>query len=149
MANRTFSFDQKKKLSERIEKISSRRDLVAIKKIIVDNNPQISFMKNNNGYFMQFHNLSENTYRDLTTFIEELDLANTEKEMLSASSISESVNSSGLLNRESSKEKTFSKKLKFTTTENHILNRRQYENELEKNEQLSSEIGETVFMKKK
>jgi hypothetical protein len=130
----SFSFETKKKLANRIQKLSSKTDLIQIKKIIVENNPELEFMKNSNGYFTHFHNLSGKTYTILSDFLNEKD--SREKKKMLKDMESEICDNSELLSEEVSAltEKHVSKKLRLTNTENHILNRAKYEKELKKNE---------------
>ena len=134
----SFSFEKKKKLATKIQKLSSRADLVQIKKIIVDNNPELAFMKNSNGYFMQFQNLSDGTYIKLSEFLNEKD--SQEKKKILKEMESEICDNSDLLSddvvalTDNVTDKNVSKKLRLTNTENHILNRAKYEKELKKNE---------------
>jgi hypothetical protein len=130
----SFTFEGKYKLAERIRKLVNKKDLQQIKNIIEGNNPDLSFMKNSNGYFMQFQNLSDDTYAALTKFLDKLDKKKQkeiESEILENSeALTEEI--TGLTDDTS--EKTVSKKLRLTNTESHILNRVKYEKELKKNE---------------
>ena len=135
----SFTFEKKRKLSERIEKLTTKKELQCIKNIIEEKNPDLSLVKNNNGYFMQFQNLSDSTYTELTKFLDKLDKKKQkeiESEILENSeALSEEIN--GLTDDAS--EKNMSKKLRLTNTESHILNRVKYEKELKKNETNSDE----------
>lgn len=143
-----FSFGKKKKLVERIQKLTDKNDLMKIKKIIIDNNPDLGFMKNSNGYFMQFQNLSDDTYKKLTEFLDEKDIIDNKKEFLKIESeLAEteellSANSASISKEPPVKkiEKSTSKKLRLTNAENHLLNRKKYENELIKNEKNENDI---------
>lgn len=127
-----FSFEKKKKLATGIQKLSSKADLVQIKKIIVENNPELAFMKNSNGYFMQFQNLSNETYIKLSDFMNEKDMQKKKKMLKEIESeiLSDEINTL----TDNVSDKNMLKKLRLTNTENHILNRAKYEKELMKNE---------------
>lgn len=137
--NIDFSFEKKKKLADRIQKLNSKHELQQIKSIITDNNPDLEFMKNSNGYFMQFQNLSLNTYIAISKFLDKMDrktIKNIESEVFENSEIL----SEGITHlTDEIQEKNISKKLRLTNTESHILNRVKYEKELEKNEMESTE----------
>ncbi len=84
----TYTFDKKKKLMERINKLSSRSDFEQVKKIILNKNPELDSMKNQNGLFLQFNYLSNETYVELTACldkIEKLKLRKLRDEMLETS----------------------------------------------------------------
>jgi predicted transcriptional regulator len=137
--NNNFPFEKKKKLADRIQKLSEKSELQQIKSLIAENNPDLPFMKNSNGYFLQFQNLSEPTYSAISKYLDKLDkkkLQDIESEMVDNSEIlSDEINA---LTDEIS-ERNISKKLRLTNTESHILNRVKYEKELKKNEANSDE----------
>lgn len=137
-----FSFEKKKKLVNRIQKLSNKTDLVQIKKIIVENNPELAFMKNSNGYFMQFQNLSDETYAKLTDFLNEKDAREKKKILKEIESEILSDEANTLIDNIS--DKNMSKKLRLTNAENHILNRAKYEKELMKNES-NSDVDTVVY----
>lgn len=130
----SFTFEEKYKLAERIRKLTCKKELQQVKNIIEENNPELSFMKNSNGYFMQFQNLNNSTYVELGKFLDKLEKKK-QKEIES-----EILENSGVLSEEITEltddvsEKNMSKKLRLTNTESHILNRVKYEKELKKNE---------------
>lgn len=134
-----FSFDEKKKLAEKISKLTSKNDLNKVKQIIEDNNPDLVFAKNKSGYLTKFQSLTPETYVKLTKHInsvEKRQMKELESEVLKSEIVSEELKiiSSEKLN----------KKLRLTNTESHILNRAKYENELKKNEMESK--GENTQM---
>lgn len=63
-----FSHDKKKKLADRISKIKKKSDLEKIFEIVYEENKQVT--ENNNGIFMYFHNLSNETYMKLEAFLD-------------------------------------------------------------------------------
>ena len=78
MSNK-YSIDQKKKLAENIQKITKsastekRKEYGKIvKKIITNNNPDLEFTKNRNGLMSEFHNLTLDTYNELTKFVSKI-----------------------------------------------------------------------------
>lgn len=126
-----YTFEEKKKLATRIEKLTSKIDLSNIKTIIEKNNTDLQFVKNKNGYFAKFNNLSNETYVLLTKYMDKLErkkLKELESEIMKSEIISE------IKELASNSEKKPNKKLRLTNTESHILNRARYEKELKKNE---------------
>ena len=132
----SYSIEKKKKLAHAIEKITSAHELKQIKNIILKNNPELAITKNNNGYFMQFQNLSSGTYQELEKYIikiEKIRLKQIHSEILQSSENYEED--------DQDQDRKNTKKLRLTNTENHILNRAKYEKELKKNEGTDEEIG--------
>jgi hypothetical protein len=130
-----FSFEKKKKLIDRIGKLTNKSDLAIIKELIMKNNPELEFMKNSNGYFTQFDKLSYKTYHDILLFLDKNDkkkMKMIEKEILETSDYDNSM-------LVETSEKNVKKKLRLTNTENHVLNRAKYEHELRKNENNSDD----------
>jgi hypothetical protein len=126
-----YTLEKKKKLADRIQKLTEKSDLIRIKNLIAENNPDISFTKNSNGYFLYFHNLSNETYLAINKF---LDKVEKRKLMIINSEINtELADESETINEDYS-DRNISKKLRLTNTENHLLNRVKYEKELKKNE---------------
>jgi hypothetical protein len=147
-----YTFDKKKKLMERINKLTSRSSFEQVKKIIVENNQELESMQNQNGLFLQFNNLNNDTYIELTSYLDKLDKANLKRMKDEIMETSEAISDEDTFNGGS--EKNMSKKLRLTNTESHIINRVKYEKELEKNnnmtdiEELSVYDPETSHNKK-
>jgi len=134
----TFSFDKKKKLVNKIQQLTNKTNLIEIKNIILENNPNLVPTKNSNGYFLYFHNLTTDTYKKITDYLDNIEKLEHEKQMQQLDS--EIRESSELLSENfSNEENNISKKLKLTNVESHILNRMRYEKELKKNETNSDE----------
>jgi len=134
----SYTFEKKKRLVDRIKKLTSKTDWMNVKKIITENNPELDCMKNSNGYFMQFKNLSDKTYIELTKYLDKSEkkkLKELESEVMDTSIVTSDEKSNSNSDDKSKNKKTVSKKLRLTNTESHILNRIKYENELKKNEE--------------
>jgi hypothetical protein len=127
------------KLSEKISNMRDKKykkDLKSIKKIIEDNNPDISMTKNNNGYFSpDFETLSYETYVELEKYLSEIKdreksaentITDSEHHVFSASKNNDNLN----------------KRLKYTNSENLILNKIKYENALKEHQSEYSEKKE-------
>ena len=72
-SNTTITFEVKKKLKERIEKISDKKELEKIRDIIFNCNPDINVSQNSSGMLLFFHNLNDITYTKLTHFLNKLE----------------------------------------------------------------------------
>lgn len=136
-----FTFDKKKKLVDRIGKLTNKTDLAIVKELILKNNPELEFMKNSNGYFTKFDKLSNKTYNDILLFLNKNDkkkMKVLEQEILDTNELLDSSDNNTNLIIDVS-DKNLKKKLRLTNTENHVLNRAKYEHELRKNENNSDD----------
>jgi hypothetical protein len=153
-----YPYEKIVKLAQRIGNMREKKyknDLKQIKKIIEDSNPDIKerMTKNNNGYFLpDFESYSCDTYIQLTKYLDEMD------ERTYSNSENDSIKKS-LYFSEKTDEHSENKKLKYTNSENHILNKRKYEealkihqnglgNESEKNINNNSEKIAQILIKK-
>jgi hypothetical protein len=143
-----YTYEQKTKLATKIGRIKTKSELIEIKKIINNNNPSLELVKNNNGYFVEFHNLNENTYSELAKYIEKIEALNNLKN--TTVSELESSNSDKYEKSENFSDSISQKKLKYTNSETHILNRVKYEKELKKHqhEEANEIIHNTNIFKK-
>ncbi len=71
--NEKYSFEFKKKLKERIEKLSEREHIEKIKQLIFKHNPSLSYTQNSSGVLLFFHNLTDETYSKLDSFLKKMD----------------------------------------------------------------------------
>jgi hypothetical protein len=69
-----FTFEAKRKLKERIEKLTNREYIEKIKQIIFKNNPKLSITQNSSGVLLFFHNLTDSTYTKLDNYLKKLEL---------------------------------------------------------------------------
>lgn len=125
-----YTLEKKKKLADRIQKLTEKSDLMQIKNLITENNPDISFTKNSNGYFLLFHNLTNDTYLAINKFLDKVEKR--KLKIIQSELDTELVDSDTITDDHS--DRNVSKKLRLTNTENHLLNRVKYEKELKKNE---------------
>lgn len=146
-----FPYDKIVKLAERIGNMKDKKyknDLKQIKKIIENTNPDIKdkMTKNNNGYFLpDFESYNYKTYVELTRYLDEIDERMTE---------SENKQNSIYFSEITDRSDNANKKLKYTNSENHILNKRKYDEALKKHqseceEQINSEENEKLNKLKK
>ena len=68
-----YTFEFKRKLKERIEKINSKEHVEKIKQIIFKNNPNMSYTQNSSGVLLFFHNLSDVTYQKLDMYLKKIE----------------------------------------------------------------------------
>ena len=68
-----YSFESKKKLKERIEKLTERENIEKIKQLIFKNNPNLSYTQNSSGILLFFHNLTDDTYNKIDLFLRRID----------------------------------------------------------------------------
>lgn len=148
------SFEQKKRLANRIQKLTHVKDFIKIKKIIIEHNPGLEIVKNGNGLLMHFESLSNQTYVSIAQFFAEKDSAKESAKQSEENSVSEDIPSTPnfhtdeqLYSQLSNKHerdfysmcdhitepiKKIPKRLRFTNTETQLLNRAKYETALEK-----------------
>lgn len=131
----TYPTDKKRKLADRIHGIKSKDHFKTIKNIIVTSNPDLEFMKNNNGLFAEFQSLNVQTYFELEKFLNKVDKIkqkNRESEIDALEMLSSDVGN--FTDEPPKRQQEYSKKLRLTNTETHLLNRARYEKEIKKNE---------------
>jgi hypothetical protein len=71
--NEKIPFEFKKKLKERIEKLTEKEHIEKIKQVILKNNPELSYTQNSSGVLLFFHNLTDNTYQKLDMYLRKID----------------------------------------------------------------------------
>ena len=130
-----YTFEKKKKILDRINKLTQESDFIQIKKIILENNPELDSMTNHNGLFLQFNYLSTATYIELSKYLDKSDKLKLKKLKNEIMETSEVISDDTFTNNGS--DKNVSKKLRLTNTESHIINRVKYEKELKKNESMT------------
>lgn len=138
-----YTFDKKKKLAGRIKKLTQRFDFEQVKKIIMENNPELESMKNQNGLFLAFNNLTNDTYVKLANYLDKMEKQNLKKIRDQILETSEILSEEETIANTS--EKNMSKKLRLTNTEAHIINRVKYEKELKKNENMSDTDNMNIY----
>ena len=70
--SKIYTFEFKKKLKDRIEKITDKKTLEKIRDIIFKYNPKVNVSQNSSGMLLFFHNLNEFTYNRLEYFLNKL-----------------------------------------------------------------------------
>lgn len=138
-----YTHERKKKLAEKISKITSKKDQVRIFEIIYEDNKSVT--ENNNGLFMLFHKLSDGTYHKID---KELRRINKRKNYYSDSVNSETYSLERREYKPYSQEdfpvqKGISPKLKYSNKEKNLLKRQRYDNNI--NQDSDSSIVYTRF----
>jgi|SaaInlStandDraft_6_1057023.scaffolds.fasta_scaffold03971_7 hypothetical protein len=137
----TITFDDKSKILERIKKFIPKSDenksvMGHITKILKEDS-KLDTMENKNGIFCEFNNLSYSTYSKLTKFLDKVDKLKLKK-LKETVEHSENFTDEDTFTNNGS-DKNMSKRLRFTNTESHVLNRVRYEKQLKQNENSSDE----------
>ena len=143
--SKIFSIDDKKDLANRIQKIKRKNILKKIMKIIIKNNEK--YLENNNGVYMFFHNLKNETYSEL-----EICLKSIEKKIKNKSNL---TNESPLSD---TKYKPYIEKnnnilnqsniLRLSNTEKNLIKRKAYDKKIENNSK-STPLSDYIFSSKK
>ena len=131
----SITHEKKKNIKDRIEKIKRKSNLIQIYKII-QNNSDISKTENNNGIFLYFNNLKDETYIKLEEYLDtiDIDIKNTDSEI--TTNISET--NKNIIDTD------YGSKLKLSNKERNIIKRKQYDKILSDN----NDIIYTSFGKK-
>lgn len=122
----SFTFAKKKKILERIHRLTDITELKSIKSIIEKYNSNV-FTKNNNGYHSKFDSYVNETYIDLLNYLNKLD-----KKKLKQMKLSEDDYDMTNINITPINTK-HEKKYKLTNTENLVINRAKYDHAIRKN----------------
>lgn len=139
---KVYTFEMKKSLANRIQKLNNKKDLLAVKKIITDNNSNLDEMKNSNGIFMRFQNLTNGTYDKIKKLIDTIEKQQKLKEIQSSIIDSETLSEevSFVTDNSDSKNMLMSKKYRLTNEETNLMNRIKYEKILEENSKTEDDI---------
>jgi len=68
-----YNIDSIKKILSKIENLKEKRHIEKVKKIIFDENPDLSITKKSSGVLLFFHNLNQETYKKLDIFFNKLE----------------------------------------------------------------------------
>lgn len=64
-----YSFDEKKKLARKINKLKTQEQFIAIHDIIIKHNEDHPITHNPTGYYLFFHNLTNQTYVEIDEYL--------------------------------------------------------------------------------
>jgi hypothetical protein len=67
--NDKITFEFKIQLIERIEKITDKKHIEAIKQLILNDNQDLTYTQHRKGFLLFFHNLTETTYQKLDLYL--------------------------------------------------------------------------------
>ena len=142
-----YPYEKILQISERISTMRHkkfRQNLKDIKEIIENNNVNVGFTKNNNGYFAtNFETCSLQTFHELEKYFTKIDCENA---VLSTSD-TKPENKHTTIPLE--KKEIERGKFKYTNSENHILNKMKYEKALKKHQSdYEEEKNSNIFKKK-
>lgn len=135
MSNKTteiHSFEFKRKLKERIEKITKRECIEKIKQIIFKNNPNLSYTQNSSGVLLFFHNLSDVTYEKLDSYLKKIDND-------SIKYISMTLSEEELLGNNVS-ENIISNNIRLSSLEKNIIKKKDYYEKLKEENNVDTDI---------
>lgn len=124
---KSYSHDKKERLVSRINKIKRKKDLVKIYKIITDNN-EINTNQNDNGIFIVFNNLSDDTYHKINILLNSIE--NRSKSSISNSSAMSdecNIDYKPYANDDFPSQSGISPKLKYSNREKNIIKRKRYD----------------------
>ena len=123
-----FSFEQKKKLKDQIEKIRNKKDSFEILKIIQENNEYCKTRESNKKTLLFFHNFSNQTYNKLNEYIKEL---KKKRKTNKDNNLSDTMSDYKPYSADDfPSQNGFSPKLRFSNREKNIIKRKIYDNEI-------------------
>lgn len=128
-----YTHKMKQKLADRISKVKNKNDMINIVKIIHEDNKNIS--ENQNGIFMLFDSLSNDTYIQLNEYLNSISTA--KKRTRPAKIEYKSYGSNNYSNEDSIDYQIndqFDSKLKYSNTEKSIIKRNMYNQKYESEE---------------
>jgi hypothetical protein len=128
--DKPYTHEKKKKIADKITKITNKKDQLRLFKIIYEDNKQIT--ENNNGLFMFFHKMNNQTYLKLE---KELKKINKKKKYYIDSVNSESFSTekkeyTPYTLEDFPSQKGISPKLKYSNKEKNLLKIQKYNNKI-------------------
>jgi len=126
-----YNIEDIKKILSKIEGLKERKHIEKVKKIIFEENPDLSTTKKSSGVLLFFHNLTQDTYKKLEIFFNKLD---NDKINKITSTLSESYDKN-LSDIEPTSEPTSEPasepKIKLSNAEKKLIKKKQYHKEIE------------------
>lgn len=119
-----YSHERKKKIAEKIQKIKRKNDLIKIFKLIYEENNQIT--ENNNGIFLFFHKLSDETYKKIEEMLKKIQKKKNED------SDRQKINYTPYYKDEFTEQEKIIPKMKLSNMERNIIKRIRYEENMNK-----------------
>lgn len=121
--SKEYNIEDIKKILLKIEGLKERKHIEKVKKIIFDENPDLSTTKKSSGVLLFFHNLTQETYKKLEAFFDKLE---NEKINKITSTLSESYDKTI-----SDLETTSNPKIKLSNAEKKLIKKKEYHKEIE------------------
>ncbi len=138
---KSYTTSRKKRLAEKIGKITSKRDIVNIHDIITENE-DVNITENKNGMHLLFHKYKDETYRKLDKFLHKINKKR--KYFVDSENIpTENMVYKAYAKDKYPSQKNFSPKLKYSNKEKNIINRRIYNKNI--NQDVDSDILYTEY----
>jgi len=131
--NNSFDYHKKIELAKRINKITKKKHLINIFKIIQDNNAE--FTENDNGVFILFHNLPNDAYLKIEEYVNDVYNNHQQKKLnneLTTNTIDNFTNSDSSLDNNNNI--NINNKL-LSNKEKIILKRKKYEEYINNNKE--------------
>lgn len=125
---KSYPLEKKKRLATKISSMRDRKHLRVIKKIIVEENPDININKNSGGMLMFFENCSYNTYVKLDKYLQKIDddkfKSDTNTDTNTDTDNESDYNNNSDTNSDYSKART---RLRYSNREKRLIKRQTYE----------------------
>jgi hypothetical protein len=115
-----YSYSKKKKLANMLSKLKKKEDMINIMNII-SGSEDVNITENQNGLFLIFDNLHDNTYYKIEKYLSSL------KKSLS-SEISDTSSDKKKYTSYYNEDSITSQDIKYTSKERNIIKRQRYEN---------------------
>jgi hypothetical protein len=153
-----YTHAKKKKLAEKISKITNKSEMKDVKKIIFNSNPELAFVKHSTGILMHFESLNEETYATVEEYLNKKILKDCAKRVKNINNMESAMSSDMILSSSDADNNTDSSNFKYSNKEKNIMRRKNYEqalNEINGNETLSVDFekydnqkDDNIFIKK-
>jgi hypothetical protein len=124
--NNNYTYEQKEKLARRINKIKNKSKLIDVLKIIQKDSSYDGMTENNNGIFMLFHNLSNDTYYKIEKYLKK-NFNNASDEQFTDSQSTNNIENSYMNDFDLDNQSKF----KYSNKEKCIIKRKLYNNALD------------------
>jgi hypothetical protein len=138
MSDNTYPHDKKKRLAERIAKLKRKEDMIKIAEIIRQDNKNIT--ENQNGLFMFFHAMNDETYIKIDSYLKSLTKKKSSDENTTSENKSDKEFTSYTQNDFPDQEK-LNAKLKYSNKEKNIIKRQRYD------DYINSENNDNIYQK--
>ena len=138
ITNESYSFELKKKLKERIEKLSDREYIEKIKQLIFKYNPLLSYTQNSSGVLLFFHDLTNETYSKLDTYLKKIDSDKVKKITLTMTD--EEPNNIRSSNRKNLTDTINQNNIRLSSLEKNIIKKKDYYEKLKEENNVDTDI---------